>query len=409
MTPVAHSAAPLERPAAPCATGSLEGRARASLGSAIDALFAKQHPDAHWCAELEGDSILNSEYLLMKFILGQEAAPQATPDDLRRFTKMGAYLRMLQREDGVWGQYPGSPPDLSACVKSYFALKLLGDSVDAPHMRRARERILALGGAEGVNTFSAFYLACLGQVSWDACPAIPPEVVLLPRWFPFHLDKVAAWTRTMILPLALCTALRPVRRLPSTLGIGELFVDQRRRQTLNKPWDRRDPAGWTNIFLALDRALKFAQRMGFTPGRAHAIGAAERWLLERMDPATTDGLGAIFPPMVYIQVAFQALGYPRDHPVIRRAEHELDRFIVEEPDHVRIQPCFSPVWDTGIALYALTEAGLTASSDERIARTCDWLRAREVTRTGDWANNLRPADRAMRLGPGADDSRGGRG
>jgi len=378
----------------------LASRARRALDRAVESLLAKQHADGHWCAELEGDSILNSEYLLMKAILGHDAPPHATEDDQRRFGKMAVYLRMLQREDGTWGQYPGSPPDLSACVKAYFALKLLGDSPDAEHMRRARERILALGGAENINTFSMFYLACLGQVSWDACPSIPPEVVLLPRWFPFHLDKVAAWTRTMILPLALCTAKRPVRRLPSTLGIGELFVDQSARDRLNKPWDKSDPAGWTNVFLCIDRALKAAQRFGVAPGRAHAIGVAERWLLERMTPETTDGLGAIFPPMVYIQVALQALGYSRDHPVIRRAEHELDRFIVEEHDHVRIQPCFSPVWDTGIALYALTEAGLTAESDERIGRTGDWLRAHEVTMTGDWANNLRPEDRSIRLGPG---------
>lgn len=380
----------------------LAARARRALDRAVDALFEKQHPDGHWCAELEGDSILNSEYLLMKAILGQDAPPHASAEDQRRFAKMGVYLRMLQRDDGTWGQYPGSPPDLSACVKAYFALKLLGDQPGAPHMRRARERILALGGAEKINTFSMFYLACLGQVSWDACPAIPPEVVLLPRWSPFHLDKVAAWTRTMILPLAICTAKRPVRRLPSNMGIGELFVDHSARERLNKPWDRADPAGWTNVFLCIDRALKLAQRFGITPGREHAVRVAERWLLERMTPETTDGLGAIFPPMVYIQVALQALGYERDHPVIRRAERELDRFIVEEEDHVRIQPCFSPVWDTGIALYALTEAGLTAQRDERIARTGDWLRAREVTLIGDWANNLRAEDRGIRLGPGAD-------
>ena len=122
---------------------------------------------------------------------------------------------MLQREDGTWGQYPNSAPDISACVKSYLALKLLGDHRDMPHMIKARKRILELGGAEKINTFSMFYLACLGQVSWDACPTIPPEVVLLPRCSPFHLDKVSAWTRTMILPLAICTALRPVRTLPS--------------------------------------------------------------------------------------------------------------------------------------------------------------------------------------------------
>ena len=379
--------------------GATLANAERALASAVDALFAKQHADGHWCAELEGDSILNSEYLLMKAILGHDRAPGASADDLRRFPKMAAYLRMLQREDGAWGQYPGAPADISACVKAYFALKLWGDAPDAPHMARARRAIHGLGGAERINTFSMFYLACLGQVSWDACPVIPPEVVMLPRWFPFHLDKVAAWTRTMILPLALCTAHRPVRPVPAHLGIDELFLDPRRKTRLCKDWDAANgPANWTNVFIALDKAVKIAQKAGLFFTRKAAVKRAEQWLLERMTPETTDGLGAIFPPMVYIQVAFQAMGYPRSHPVIANAERELDRFIVEESDHVRIQPCFSPVWDTGIALYALTEAGRTASNDPRVARCCDWLRAREVRLTGDWARNLRPSDRALRLG-----------
>ncbi len=340
----------------------------------------------------------------MKWILGQEAAPEATPRDLERFQRMLVYLRRLQRADGTWGQYPGSPADLSACVKAYFTLKLFGDHRDAAHMVRARDAIIAMGGAERINTFSMFYLACLGQVSWDACPSIPPEVVFLPRWFPFHLDKVAAWTRTMILPLAICTATRPVRRLPSLLGIGELFIDQSRRERLNQEWDAKETLGWKNFFLAVDRGLKWLQKSGVIVTRAAALRAAEKWILDRMRPETTDGLGAIFPPMVYVQIAFQSLGYPRSHPVIVNAEKELDRFIVEPPgeDHIRIQPCFSPVWDTGIALYALTEAGLTAENNERIARTCRWLCEREVSVVGDWINNLRPADRAMRMGPGGD-------
>lgn len=380
----------------------LRHRAAASLDAAVAALFRKQHADGHWCAELEGDSITITEYLLMKVILGQDRAPQATPRELELFRKMCVTVRRLQRDDGTWGQYPGSPTDLSATVKAYFTLKLWGDDRDAPHMVRAREAILRLGGAENINTFSMFYLACLGQVSWEACPAIPPEIALLPRWFPFHLTKVAAWTRTMILPLALCSALRPVRALPSHMGIGELFIDQSKRDRLSKPWDRNDPASWNNIFLAVDRALKWFQRRGITPMRDVAIRRSEKWLLERMTAQTTDGLGAIFPPMVYIQVAFQAMGYGRDHPVIQHAEKELDRFIVEEPDHVRVQPCFSPVWDSGIALYAMTEAGLTASNEPRIRSVCDWLVQREIALVGDWVENLRPADRDLKMGPEGD-------
>jgi len=388
----------------PPAAGALLERAEGALTAALEALFLKQNEGGHWCAELEGDSILYSEYLLMKAILGHDVPPEASPDDVRRFRKARQTMRALQREDGSWGQYPGAPADLSATVKAYFAVKLWGESTDAPHMVRARRLILEMGGAEKINTFSMFYLACLGQVPWDACPIIPPQAALLPRWSPFHLDKVAAWTRTMILPLALCSALRPVRALPPERGIGELFNDRTRCNRLAKAWNRARPASWHNFFIALDRVIKWLDKRRLMPARGRGIRAAERWLLERMEGATTDGLGAIFPPMVYIQVALQRLGYPRSHAVVQRAERELDRFIVEPPGDgaLRIQPCFSPVWDTGIALYAVTEAGLIAAGDGRVARACKWLCEREVARIGDWINNLRRRDRSMRMGPGGD-------
>ncbi len=388
-------------------------RARASTAAAAAALFAKQRTrpwggragkGLHWCAELEGDSILSSEYLLMKFILAQETEPGTK--EWSRLLRIANQLRLAQRPDGTWGQYPGSPSDPSACVKAYFALKLMGDAPHAPHMARAREAIIAQGGAEKINTFSMFYLACLGQVSWEACPAIPPQIVLLPRWFPFHLDKVAAWTRTMILPLALCSALQPVRPLPRTLWIDELFIDHTLRHRLARPWDSGNIFTWNNFFLVADKFLKWCRRSGLTPLREIAVKRAEEWIKQRMDPATTEGLGAIFPPMVYVQVAFQALGYERGHPVIRQAEADLEAFAIDEPnpdprlDHIRLQPCFSAVWDTAIALDALTEAGHTSAKSDRVAAACDWLIDREVRRTGDWINNLRPADRNLK--PGVD-------
>jgi squalene-hopene/tetraprenyl-beta-curcumene cyclase len=405
-----------DRPRAAPKPGALARRDH--LGLAVEALLGVQKRDApgggaYWCAELEGDSILITEYLLMKAILGHDTPAEMREGERALWDRMLVHLRRLQREDGTWGQYPGSPPDLSAMVKAYFTLKLFGDprrdGVDAPHMAAARARIHEMGGAEKINTFSMFYLACLGQVSWEACPAIPPEIALLPRWSPFHLTKVAAWTRTMILPLALCSALRPVRRLDSSRGIGELFLDQTARTRLNKDRTGGGPLDWTNLFLTVDGAMKWMQRFGLFPTRAAAIRAAEKWLLERMTPETTHGLGAIFPPMVYIQIAFQAMGYERSHPVIVNAERELDRFIVDLPgeDHARIQPCFSPVWDTGIALYALTEAGLTCDNDERIAGTCEWLLGREVTLVGDWAANLKPEDRASITGMGPGHAHGG--
>ncbi len=362
-----------------------------TLRRAIDALLALQKPDGHWCGELEGDSILESEYLLMKFILGQERQQMRDGrDGWATLTKISRCLRNQQREDGGWGQYPGSGVDISATVKAYFALKLMGDSPDAPHMLKARDCVLANGGAENCNSFTNFYLACLGQVSWNAVPAIPPEIVFLPRWFYFHLTKVSAWTRTMILPLSLVVTLRPTRAIPNEFGIDELFIDHRLRHRLKNKSNA--PKAWSAFFLGVDRILKTLQRIGVLPLRRLAIKRAEQWILDRAGQdgaSTTAGLGAIFPPMVYLQIAFMALGYTREEKVIQRAERELDEFFIEDEAHdeIRIQPCFSPVWDTGIALYALTDAGMTAK-DEPVARAANWLVSKECGHIGDWIDNL---------------------
>ncbi len=365
------------------------------LSRAVDALRSLQKPDGHWCAELEGDSILQSEYLLMKWILGQESQPLVDgrgPETLQRIL---TYLRTQQRDDGGWGQYPGSKPDISACVKAYFCLKLFGDSPDAPHMKKARALIRHLGGAEKCNSFTNFYLAALGQISWNAVPAIPPEIVFLPKAFYFHLDKLSAWSRTMILPLAIVATKRPTRELSAALGIGELFVDQDARHLL-KPTNDAPPA-WKKFFLRVDRVLKKLHDVGGTPWRNAAIDRAFDWIAARAGQdgaARTDGVGAIFPPMVYWQIVLHALGYERTHPLVMRAERELDAFFVPlgagSDAPIRIQPCFSPVWDTGIALYALADCGMTME-DDAAARAAAWLVGRECRFAGDWQANVEGA------------------
>ncbi|MEX0655468.1 MAG: squalene--hopene cyclase [Phycisphaeraceae bacterium] len=360
----------------------LAGRAQAVLPRAVAWLFDRQHADGHWCAELEGDSILQSEYILLKWILGHE--------DDERLPKIAAYLRRQQQADGTWAQYPtpGGPSrmDLSATVKGYFALKLHGDDPEAEHMRKARAAILAGGGAERVNSFTKFYLACLGQIDWSAQPSIPPEVVFLPKWFYFHLDKLSAWTRTMILPLAIVTTYRPTRRLESDKSIDELYVEARYRRKLIATQDRPHPF-WSRFFLVADRGLKGVHALGLTPWRKRAVKWIEDWLHRHL--VKSDGLGAIFPPMVYIQIAFRCLGYPDDHPMLVKARKDLDELMIHdaETDEIRIQPCFSPVWDTGIASFALTEAGLD-HEHEGLARAAEWLLSKECRFKGDWAANV---------------------
>ncbi|PYV17262.1 MAG: squalene--hopene cyclase [Acidobacteria bacterium] len=355
--------------------------AERALGRATERLLAEQDAAGFWCGELEGDSILQSEYILLKFIVGQEDDP--------RLEKIGNYLRLQQRDDGAWVQYPGAKPDLSATVKGYFALKLLGDDPEAPHMVRARELVLGLGGAERSNTYSKFYLAALGQMHYDSIPAIPPEMVLLPRWFYFNLDKVSAWSRAMILPLAVVSSRRPVRPLPEGKGILELYRNPEYVSRSALEFDR-ELLSWRNLFLGLDRGMKVWERTGLLPLRSRALGEIERWLLERSSPEHSDGLGAIFPPMVYILIALRCLGYSADDPRVKEAERQLDRLMIEEGDTIRLQPCFSPVWDTGIGLYALAEAGLDCRN-EALRRAAAWLLSKECRQFGDWKANVRRA------------------
>ena len=364
---------------------------KASRNAAVQALLTLQNDDGHWCAELEGDSILQSEYLLMKWILEQEHQPMADGrDGWAVLERIAAQIRAQQRSDGGWGQYPGSGVDLSATVKAYFALKLMGDDPRSELMCKAVERVHELGGAERCNSFTNFYLACMGQISWNAVPTIPPEIVRFPRWFYFHLDKVSAWSRTMILPLALVTTLRPTRSVPDALGIDELYVDPQQRHRLTLRSDT--PTGWRWFFKSVDKGMKLIHDLvADWSYRRHSVELASKWVLDRVGqdgPAATDGLGAIFPPMVYLQIALKALGWKRDDPVLQRAEEELDAFFLEnDPGRIRIQPCFSPVWDTGIALYALSDCGM-GFEDEATRRAGDWLRSKECRFQGDWIRNL---------------------
>jgi squalene-hopene/tetraprenyl-beta-curcumene cyclase len=357
----------------------LQTNARQALSLAIRQLIAMQDAAGFWCGELEGDSILQSEYILLKFIVEQEDDP--------RLPKIANFLRRQQRSsDGAWIQYPGGKPDLSATVKGYFALKLLGDDIEAPHMKKARQLVLSLGGAERCNTYSKFYLAALGQMHYDSIPAIPPEVVLLPKWFYFHLDKVSAWSRTMIMPLAVVSSYRPVRQLPAPRGIMELYSNH---DYLHRPFTEFDKQllSWKNLFLAIDKGLKMWEKTSFLPLRGSALQRIEQWILHRSEPNISDGLGAIFPPMVYIIIALRCLGYGMDHPQIKEAERQLDRLMIEEGDCIRVQPCFSPIWDTGIATYALSEAGVNRDQ-ESMRRAAAWLTSKECRAYGDWKANV---------------------
>jgi squalene-hopene/tetraprenyl-beta-curcumene cyclase len=347
-----------------------------ALDRARDCLLSLQDPAGFWRGELQGDSILESEYLLMKFILGHDDDPE--------LPLIANYLRKLQQGDGGWNMYPGGKADLSGTVKAYFALKLIGDRADAPHMAKARKLVRRLGGAEKCNTFTKFFFACLGQISFDACPSIPPEFVLLPKWFYFNLYHVSAWTRTMILPLGIVTTFRYTRSIRPEHGIAELYVDRAAANRLANPPPHGFPTNARELFLRLDQVLKWYQDNPIPRLREKAMAEAEKWLLEHLDGS--DGLGAIFPPMVYILIVYRILGYSDSHPRVVAAHKHLHDFFIREGDEIRIQPCLSPVWDTGLALHALAEAGLSPDSDAAI-RATQWLLDKECKVASDWKKN----------------------
>ena len=346
-----------------------------AIARARAALLACRIGKGYWVGELQGDSILESEFILLKFILGQESDPN--------LPAIAAYLRSLQQSDGGWNLFPGGAPDLSGTVKAYFALKLMGDDPQSPAMKSARDLIRRMGGAEKCNSFTKFYFAALGQISYNACPSIPPEIVFLPKWCYFNLYNVSAWTRTMILPLALVTTLKPVRSVAPDKGISELYLDHEAANRIADP-PTGFPRNWSAFFLRVDQLLKVYETAPFANLRQRAIKRATEWMLEHL--RDSEGLGAIFPPMVYILIVFRALSYPDDHPLVVTAQNHLRDLFIREADTIRIQPCHSPVWDTGIALHALAETDIEPS-DPDIESAVNWLLSKECRTASDWAKN----------------------
>jgi squalene-hopene/tetraprenyl-beta-curcumene cyclase len=349
------------------------GRLKGAMTAAQEWLLDRQALDGHWCAELEGDTILESEYLIYLHFIGQ-----LTPDRLR---KTANYIRSRLLPAGGTSIFPGGPMDISASVKAYLALKMAGDAPEAPHMLATRNVILAAGGITKTNTFTKIYLAMLGIYPWDGCPAIPPELILLPKWFSFSIYNMSAWSRAMLVPLSIIRAHQPVKPLPATHQIDELWVGGRAGANIRLPRDQKTFT-WHNFFLVVDAVLKFIDRSHpCRPMRRHALRECERWVIEH--GRTPGGLGAIFPAMANYVMSLSTLGYTNESYLVAHGIREMQRLEIEEGDTVRLQPCFSPVWDTAISINALNEAGLRADHDTLVAGA-RWLLDKEVRRPGDW-------------------------
>jgi squalene-hopene/tetraprenyl-beta-curcumene cyclase len=346
-----------------------------------DYLLGQQAPEGYWVGELEGDTILESEYILLLAFLGRESSERAH--------QAARYLLQQQMPEGGWANYPGGPLEISASVKAYWALKITGHEPDEEYMVRACRAIREAGGAERVNSFTRYYMALLGVISYHQCPAVPPEMILLPSWSPINIYEMSAWSRTIVIPLSLLWAFRPVRRMPAECGIEELFLRSAAELPVTMgPAENVDRLtrprwfNWDRFFRGLDRCIKLCENCGIRPFRKLAIRRAAAWMQERF--AHSDGLGAIFPPIVWSVIGLKCLGHTDDSPDVQRALDELEKLVIETDDTVRLQPCKSPVWDTAITTLALREAGVS-SGHSAIRRAVGWLLAKEVRHPGDWS------------------------
>jgi squalene-hopene/tetraprenyl-beta-curcumene cyclase len=350
----------------------LSSRVAAAIDGARKFLFSQQHREGYWCGELEADTTLESDYLVLHTIF--------ETGNRERFEKAGRYILRRQNEDGGWSIYPGGLSNLSASVKSYFGLKLAGYTADHPALARARKKILDMGGVTEVNTFTKLYLCFFGQYDYDAVPAIPPEIVLFPKWFWFNIYEISSWSRAMLVPLSICYAKKPFKKIPDEMGVEELFVGGRDKSRMHLHWSKKR-ISWRNFFLVLDRIAHWAERVHIRPLRSLALKRAEKWMLERFE--MSDGLAGIFPSIMNSVIAMRCLGYSVDDPQVIRALDEFEKLGIEEGDTFRMQPCSSPVWDTAYALFALGESGVPAN-DPRMVKCADWILQKQVRNAGDW-------------------------
>lgn len=353
---------------------TLVDEADAAATRAATALGRLQRDDGHWVFELEADATIPAEYVLLRHYLGE-------PRDVAIERGIGVYLRRIQSPaHHGWGLFHGGAFDVSASVKAYFALKMIGDDVDAPHMAQARAAIHAAGGAAAVNVFTRIQLALFGCAEWRSVPTLPVELILFPRWFPVHLSKMSYWARTVIVPLLVLAARKPLARNTAGVRVDELYT--RRRAPLHSRAAGTKRA-WTAFFGGLDTLLKLAEPLWPRATHDRAIDACVAFVTERLNGE--DGLGAIYPAMANSVMMFACLDYAEDHPARAVARQSVEKLLVVKQDEAYCQPCVSPVWDTALASHAMLEAGGDAA-ERRAAAGLAWLKPLQVLDVkGDWA------------------------
>ena len=364
---VATAAAPLLTPS----------RIAASLEDATGFLLDCRRPGGYWAGELEADTTLESDYILLQLWLHQpDPAGRWSPPSRARVDKAARYILSKQTASGGWNIFHEGPDNVSACVKAYFALKLAALPGSELALARARRRILELGGVEAANSYTKIYLSYFGLFDRDKTPTIPPEVFLLRESSKVNIYEISSWSRAILAPLAILGAKRAGRRAPAGFTLAEIFSG------IEPP--KPNLVSWKGFFLWADFSLKIWERFGLNGLRAKAIEAASQWMVERLE--RSDGLAAIFPAMMNSIMALTELGYGLGHPLLQREIERFEGLILEDDDTLRLQPCHSPVWDTAISAFAIGRANPAPSPEVRVAlgQAGDWLLSKEVTEPGDW-------------------------
>ena len=333
-------------------------------------LINHQKKDGHWVYELEADTTIPSEYILMNHFLGIKHK------NLEK--KIALYLKKKQNSDGGWPLFWKGESNISTSVKTYYALKLIGEKINSPHMKKARKKIIALGGTENCNVFTKISLALFGQISWKKIPIMPIEIMSAPYWFPFHINKISYWSRTVIVPLLVILDKKPKAKNPNNININELFI---KNKSVNINYGR-DSFFFFYLFSVMDKLLKICEPFFPKKLKKKSINIAKKFILDRLN--SKHGLGAIFPAMTNCTLALYVLGLKKEYNI---SKSSVDNLIIHKKNYSYCQPCFSPIWDTALNGYSLLESGLTLK-DNVIQKACKWIETKQILNLkGDWASN----------------------
>ena len=358
------------------ATLPLRERVRETMRKAQQHLLGQQRAEGYWVGELYVDSTLVSDIVAFMHWTGEV--------DFNKQSRCVKHLLDRQLPDGGWNIYYKGPSELNATLKAYFALKLAGFLPDDLRMIKAHATIVRLGGIPKANTYTKLFLAMFGQYPWKHLPIIPSEIILLPNWLYFNIYEMSSWSRAMVVPLSIINHFKPTRHLPPEKQLHELFPYGTEHSNLGLPFDK-DLFTWKNFFLGWNSVLKFLDSLPWKPFRQRALKKAEAWIMERIGDGS-DGLGAIFPSMMYTCMVLKTLGYGEDNPIARKAMKDFVDLEMHDPvnDEFRMMPCHSPIWDSAITAFALVESGVAADHPQ-IQKAGEWILSKEVNDfRGDW-------------------------